>query len=68
MKVSGLDVHKDSIFCAIYNGKEYSEVNEYDTTTAKIRQMGEYLRSEGVKKVAMEKHLNLLGSYMGHLA
>ena len=54
MKVSGLDVHKDSIFCAIYNGKEYSEVNEYETTTAKIRQMGEYLRSEGVKKVAME--------------
>jgi len=30
MKVSGLDVHKDSIFCAIYNGKEYSEVNEYE--------------------------------------
>jgi len=54
MKVSGLDVHKDSIFCAIYNGKEYSEVNEYDTATPKIRQMGEYLRSEGVKKVAME--------------
>ncbi|KAA6348820.1 hypothetical protein EZS27_003707, partial [termite gut metagenome] len=21
MKTSGLDVHKDSIFCAIYNGK-----------------------------------------------
>jgi transposase len=54
MKVSGLDVHKDSVFCAIYNGKEYSEVNEYATTTLKIRQMGEYLRSEGVKKVAME--------------
>jgi transposase len=54
MKVSGLDVHKDSVFCAIYNGKEYSEVKEYDSTTNSIRQMGEYLRSEGVKKVAME--------------
>jgi transposase len=54
MKTSGLDVHKDSIFCAIYNGKEYLEVKEYDTTTPKIRQMGEYLRSEGVSKVAME--------------
>ena len=54
MKSSGLDVHKDSIFCAIYNGKEYSEVKEYATTTPQIRQMGEYLLSEGVKKVAME--------------
>ena len=33
MKVSGLDVHKDSIFCAIYDGKSYSEVKEYDSTT-----------------------------------
>jgi len=54
MKTCGLDVHKDSIFCAIYNGKSYSEVKEYSTTTPKIRQMGEYLRSEGVTKVAME--------------
>ena len=54
MKVSGLDVHKDSIFCAIYNGNAYSPVNEYDSTLPKIRQMGEYLRSEGVTKVAME--------------
>jgi len=54
MKTCGLDVHKDSIFCAVYDGKEYSEVKEYDTTTPKIRQMGEYLRESGVEKVAME--------------
>jgi hypothetical protein len=54
MKTCGLDVHKDTVFCAIYNGKEYSEVKEYGTTTPKIRQMGEYLRSEGVEKAAME--------------
>jgi transposase len=54
MKVTGLDVHKDSIFCAIYDGKAYSQVNEYDSTIPKIRQMGEYLRSEGVTRVAME--------------
>jgi transposase len=54
MKVSGLDVHKDSIFCAIYDGKSYSQVQEYDSTTPKIRQLGEYLRSEGVEKVALE--------------
>jgi transposase len=54
MKTSGLDVHKDSIFCAIYNGKAYSEVKEYSTTTPHIRLMGEYLRGEGVNRVAME--------------
>ena len=54
MKTCGLDVHKDTIFCAIYNGKSYSPVTEYDTTTPKICRMGAYLRSEGVSKVAME--------------
>ena len=54
MKTCGLDVHKDNIFCAIYDGKDYSEVKEYETTLPKIRHMGEYLRSEGVLKIAME--------------
>jgi transposase len=54
MKTSGLDVHKDKIFCAIYDGKHYSEVKEFSTTTNSIRSLGEYLRSENVKKVAME--------------
>jgi transposase len=54
MKTSGLDVHKDSIFCAIYNGKAYGEVKEYSTPTPNIRLMGEYLRGEGVNRVAME--------------
>jgi transposase len=54
MKTSGLDVHKDSIFCAIYDGKSYSEVKEFSTTTRSIYSMGEYLQSENVKKVAME--------------
>ena len=54
MKTSGLDVHKDKIFCAIYDGKSYSEVKEFSTTITSIRNMGEYLRSEKVNKVAME--------------
>lgn len=54
MKTCGLDVHKDSIFCAIYDGKAYSEIKEYETLTNRIRGMGEYLKSEGVKQVAME--------------
>ncbi|MDR2057482.1 MAG: transposase [Dysgonamonadaceae bacterium] len=53
-KTSGLDVHKDSIFCAIYDGKSHSAVKEFTTTTVSIRSPGEYLRSEKVKKVAME--------------
>jgi transposase len=54
MKVSGLDVHKDSIFCAIYDGQVYSEVKEYESMTDSIRKMGEYLQSHGVIHVAME--------------
>jgi transposase len=54
MKTSGLDVHKDTIFCAIYNGKSYSVVKEFSTTTNSIRSLGDYLKSEKVKKVAME--------------
>jgi transposase len=54
MKTSGLDIHKDTIFCAIYDGKSYSAVKEFSTTTVSIRELGSYLQSEGVKKVAME--------------
>ncbi|MDR1339006.1 MAG: IS110 family transposase [Prevotellaceae bacterium] len=53
MKTSGLDVHNDSIFCAIYDGQKYT-VKTYDATTPQIRAMCKYLKSEGVKKVAME--------------
>ena len=54
MQVLDFDVHKNTICYAIYNGKAYSEIKEYDTTTPKIRQLGEYLRLEGVTKVALE--------------
>jgi hypothetical protein len=54
MKTCGLDVHKNTVFCAIYDGKTYSKVNEYESMTNRIRSMGEYLQSEGVKSVAME--------------
>ena len=54
MKTCGLDVHKDSVFCAIYNGKSFSVVKEFETLTNRIREMGTYLQSEGVSKVAIE--------------
>jgi hypothetical protein len=45
MKTSGLDVHKDSIFCAIYDGKSYSAVKEFSTASVSIRELGAYLRA-----------------------
>ena len=59
MKTSGLDVHKNTIFCAIYGDdspKETSkhEVKEFQSLTYEIEQMGKYLQAEGVKRVAME--------------
>jgi len=51
MKTSGLDVHKDKTFCAIFDGKSYSEVKEFSTTTDSIQSLGEYLRLGKVKLV-----------------
>jgi len=53
-KSCGLDVHKGTIFCAIYDGKLQSEVKEFSTTTISINNMGEYLQSENVEEIAME--------------
>jgi transposase len=53
-KTSGLDVHKDTIFCSVYNGKTHNEVKEYSTLTDSIRRMGEDLHSAGVEEVAIE--------------
>ena len=54
MKVSGLDVHKDSIFCGIYDGKKSTEVKKFTTFTQGIKEMGELLKNQGIQKVAME--------------
>lgn len=53
-KVCGLDVHKDTVFCAIYNGEHYSVVKEFTTMTPDIYSMGEYLQSEEVEGIALE--------------
>ena len=54
MKIAGLDVHKDSIFCAVFDGKRYSEVQVFATFSNQIKALGVYLKGEGVKRVAME--------------
>ncbi len=61
MKVSGLDVHKDSVFCGIYDGKKQKEVKEFPTFTCDIIEM---LKKEGVKKDCNGKHKYLLDSHM----
>jgi transposase len=53
-RVCGLDVHKDSIFCATFDGKERTPVIEYSTLTCSIQAMGEDLQSQGVDSIAME--------------
>jgi transposase len=47
-------VHKDTVFCAIYNGKSHSEVKEYSTLTSSIQLMGENLKLEFVDEIAIE--------------
>lgn len=54
MKVCGLDVHKDTVFCAVHNGKKTEGVKEYSTVTSSIRAMGEFLKGQGICRVAME--------------
>jgi len=53
-RACGLDVHKDTIFCATYNGRKHGPVKEYLTLTSSIRAMGEDLLLEGVEEIAME--------------
>ncbi len=48
-KTCGLDVHKDNVFCGIYNGKHLSEVETFTTTTVSIRAMGDMSKARGVK-------------------
>jgi len=52
--VCGLDVHKDSIYAAIYNGKDRSDVQVFGTFTGQIAQLIEWLEQNQVKRIALE--------------
>ena len=54
MIATGLDAHKDTIFCGIHNGKKNLDVKEFSTLTHDIRNLGEYVRSLGGHTSAME--------------
>ena len=53
-RACGLDVHKNTIFCATYDGKKHGPVVEYPTLTTSIRAMGTALLSEEIEAIAME--------------
>ncbi|MGL5075916.1 MAG: IS110 family transposase, partial [Waterburya sp.] len=50
----GLDVHKDIIFAAIYKSGKSTEVREFSTLTIGIESLSQWLKEEGVDRVAME--------------
>lgn len=53
--VCGLDVHKDnSIYGALYNGKDRSDVQVFGTFTAHIHDLVSWLQQHKVTRVAME--------------
>lgn len=53
MRTCGLDVHKDTIFCAIYDGRKAS-VEKFSTFTPDIEAMCAHLSNNGVVTAAME--------------
>ena len=53
MKVCSLDVYKDSIFCAIFDGKN-ADVKKFDTFTPDLKAMCDWVRLQGVETEAME--------------
>ena len=50
----GLDVHKETIFCALYQEGKKSEVMQYAAFTSELVQMAQMLKDHGVKQIAME--------------
>lgn len=48
-----MDVHKDMVFCAIYDGKD-AIVKKFDTFTPDLEGLCDYILSLGVDVVAME--------------
>lgn len=52
--VCGLDVHKDNVYAAIYDGKNRSEVQVFETFTGRLLELASWLEQNGVKRIALE--------------
>ena len=55
----GIDVHKQEIVCCLITGQNKAETRKYGTLTKELREMTDWLKSEGCQIVAMES----TGSY-----
>ena len=53
-KVSGLDVHKDTVFACVKQGNYQSEVKQFSTMTSGLCELAHWLKGEHVEEVAME--------------
>lgn len=56
-RCAGLDVYKDTVMACVRTpgpGGRSSEVREFRTFTGTLREWREWLRAEGVTRVAME--------------
>ena len=49
-----LDVHKDSIYAALYNGKDRSGVQVFGTFTSQVKELIHWLHQHSVKRIALE--------------
>lgn len=45
---------KYSVYAAIYNGKDRSDVQVFGTFTDQLNQLAQWLEQNGVKRVALE--------------
>jgi transposase len=52
--VCGLDVHKDNVYAAMYNGIDRSEVKVFGTFTDHISELIQWLEQNRVMRIAME--------------
>jgi transposase len=52
--VCGLDVHKDSTYAALYNGKDRSGVQVFGTFTSQVKELIHWLHQHSVKRIALE--------------
>lgn len=52
--VCGLDVHKDSIYAALFNGKDRSDVQVFGPFTAQVKELTNWLQQHKVRRLALE--------------
>ena len=65
--VSGLDVHKDSIFCCILCADGRKIQHKFGVLTEELQTLRELLESEGLKNVPWRAQVSIGYRYGGYL-